>query len=251
MITIKNDKEIEKMKAAGRLVGECHNLLRDMIKPGITTMELNDVAEKYFRDHGAYPTFLGYGGFPYSICASVNEEVVHGFPSDRVLEEGDIISIDLGATLDGYVGDAARTWGVGTISDEAQKLIDVTRESFFTGIKQAHVGNRLSDIGHAVQEVPEAAGFSVVRDYVGHGIGREMHEDPPIPNYGKPGHGPRLLKNMTLAVEPMVNVGTYDVHTLDNDWTVVTNDGKLAAHYENTIWITGEGAPEILTLVED
>ena len=146
MITIKNDKEIEKMKAAGRLVGECHNLLRDMIKPGITTMELNDVAEKYFRDHGAYPTFLGYGGFPYSICASVNEEVVHGFPSDRVLEEGDIISIDLGATLDGYVGDAARTWGVGKISDEAQKLIDVTRESFFTGIKQAHVGNRLSDI---------------------------------------------------------------------------------------------------------
>lgn len=251
MITIKNDKEIEKMKAAGRLVGQCHNLLRDMIKPGITTMELNDVAEKYFRDHGAYPTFLGYGGFPYSICASVNEEVVHGFPSDRVLKEGDIISIDLGATLDGYVGDAARTWGVGKISDEAQKLIDVTRDSFFKGIEQAHVGNRLSDIGHAVQQVAEAAGFSVVRDYVGHGIGREMHEDPPIPNYGKPGHGPRLLKNMTLAVEPMVDVGTYEVHTLDNDWTVVTNDGKLAAHYENTIWITGEGAPEILTLVED
>ncbi|WP_329886860.1 type I methionyl aminopeptidase [Pseudoramibacter faecis] len=250
MISIKSANEIKKMRAAGRLVGECHNMLRDRIKPGVTTMQLNDMAEKYFRDAGAYPTFLGYGGFPYSICASVNDEVVHGFPGDYALKEGDIIAIDLGATLDGYVGDAARTWGVGQISDEAQKLIDVTRESFFKGIAQAHVGNRLSDIGHAVQLHAEAAGFSVVRDYVGHGIGREMHEDPPVPNYGKPGHGPRLVKGMCLAIEPMVNVGGYDVHTLDNDWTVVTDDHSLAAHYENTITITGDGEPEILTLVD-
>ena len=192
---------------------------------------------------------MGYQGFPNSICASINEEVVHGIPSNRKLEEGDIISIDLGATLDGYVGDAARTHAVGNISDEARRLIDVTKESFFRGIAYAKEGYRLSDIGHAVQAYVESEGFSVVRDYVGHGIGREMHEDPPVPNFGKPGHGPRLVKGMCLAIEPMVNIGHYDVDVLDNDWTVVTRDGKWAAHYENTIVITGKSDPEILTLL--
>lgn len=238
------------MRAAGHLVAECHELLAKKIEPGITTLELDSIAEKFFRSHGAYPTFLGYGGFPKSICASINEQVVHGIPDHTKLVEGDIISIDLGATLDGYVGDAARTHAVGKISDEAQRLIDVTKQSFFVGIKYAKEGYRLSDIGHAIQEYVESNGFSVVREYVGHGIGREMHEDPPIPNYGKPGHGPRLRRGMCLAIEPMVNVGTYDVDVLDNDWTVVTKDGKLAAHYENTITITGTGDPEILTMLQ-
>ncbi|MDD2414718.1 MAG: type I methionyl aminopeptidase [Eubacteriaceae bacterium] len=250
MISIKNANEIDKMRAAGHLVGQCHELLKDAIKPGVSTLELDTIAEKYFRDHGAIPTFLGYGGFPKSICASINDEVVHGIPGDRRLKDGDIISIDLGATLDGYVGDAARTHAVGKISEEAQRLIDVTQESFFNGIVFAKEGYRLSDISHAVQEYVESNGFSVVRDYVGHGIGRQMHEDPPIPNYGKPGHGPRLVPGMCLAIEPMVNVGTYDVEVLDNDWTVVTQDGKYAAHYENTITITGKGDPEILTLCQ-
>lgn len=249
MISIKNAKQIEKMRAAGHLVAACHDLLSKEVRPGITTLELDAIAEKFFRDHGAYPTFLGYQGFPNSICASINEEVVHGIPSNRKLEDGDIISIDLGATLDGYVGDAARTHAVGNISDEARRLIDVTKESFFRGIVYAKEGYRLSDIGHAVQAYVESEGFSVVRDYVGHGIGREMHEDPPVPNFGKPGHGPRLVKGMCLAIEPMVNIGHYDVDVLDNDWTVVTRDGKWAAHYENTIVITGKSDPEILTLL--
>jgi len=249
MISIKSESEIDKMRAAGKLVAQCHELIKDAVKPGVSTLELDKMAEAFFRDNGAIPTFLGYGGFPKSICASINEQVVHGIPDDRRLLDGDIISIDLGATLDGYVGDAARTHGVGNISDEAKRLIDVTQESFFQGIQFAREGYRLSDISHAIQVYVEKHGFSVVRDYVGHGIGREMHEDPPIPNYGKAGHGPRLRKGMCLAIEPMVDVGTYDVDVLDNDWTVVTRDGSLSAHYENTIVITGETDPEIMTLL--
>lgn len=249
MITIKSQNEVEAMRRAGRIVAECHELIQSEIKPGMTTLDLDRIAEKFIREQGAYPTFLGYQGFPNSICASVNEEVVHGIPGNRRLKEGDIIAVDLGATLDGYVGDAARTHAVGKISEEAQRLIDVTRESFFKGIEYAREGYRLSDISHAIQEVVEANGFSVVRDYVGHGIGREMHEDPPIPNYGKPGHGPRLRQGMCLAIEPMVDVGTYNVKLLANDWTVVTADVSLSAHYENTIYITGKEAPEILTML--
>lgn len=249
MISIKSGHEIELMRAAGKLVAQCHELIAEAIRPGITTNSLDKMAEDYFRKNGAYPTFLGYQGFPKSICASINDEVVHGIPSNRKLNEGDIISIDLGCTLNGFVGDAARTHAVGHITDEAQRLIDVTRESFFKGIEFARQGNRLSDISHAVQVYVEANGFSVVRDYVGHGIGREMHEDPPIPNYGRAGRGPRLCQGMCLAIEPMVNEGHYDVDVLDNDWTVVTIDGSLSAHYENTILITGESEPEILTLL--
>ena len=249
MITIKSHKEIELMRQAGRIVAGAHALVGKLIRPGITTLELDRAVEKYIRDADAIPTFKGYGGFPKSICASVNEEVVHGIPGKRKLLEGDIISVDIGATYQGYVGDAAATHGVGTISDEAQKLIDVTRESFFKGIAYAREGYRLSDISNAVQTYVEENGFSVVRDYVGHGVGKKMHEDPPIPNYGLEGHGPRLRQGMTLAIEPMVNVGTYEVVLLDNDWTVVTTDGKLSSHYEHTILITGNGEPELLTVI--
>ncbi|MEG1433658.1 MULTISPECIES: type I methionyl aminopeptidase [Eubacterium] len=249
MINVKSSQDIEYMRMAGRLVAECHELLAEAIKPGITTLELDKMAEDYFKKNGAVPTFLGYQGFPNSICASINNEVVHGIPDHRRLEEGDIIAIDLGATLNGFVGDAARTHGVGSISETAKKLMEVTRESFFKGIAFARQGYRLSDVSHAIQCYVEANGFSVVRDYVGHGIGREMHEDPPIPNFGKPGHGPRLCQGMCLAIEPMVNVGDYDVEVLDNDWTVVTTDGSLSAHYENTIVVTGESEPEILTML--
>jgi methionyl aminopeptidase len=249
MITIKSHKEIELMRQAGRIVAGAHALVGKLIRPGITTLELDRAVEKYIRDADAIPTFKGYGGFPKSICASVNEEVVHGIPGKRKLLEGDIISVDIGATYQGYVGDAAATHGVGAISDEAQKLIDVTRESFFKGIAFAREGYRLSDISNAVQTYVEENGFSVVRDYVGHGVGKKMHEDPPIPNYGLEGHGPRLRQGMTLAIEPMVNVGTYEVVVLDNDWTVVTTDGKLSSHYEHTILITGNGEPELLTVI--
>ncbi|MGL4547546.1 type I methionyl aminopeptidase [Eubacterium aggregans] len=249
MINVKSSQDIEYMRMAGRLVAECHELLAEAIKPGITTLELDKMTEDYFKKNGAVPTFLGYQGFPNSICASINGEVVHGIPNHRRLEEGDIIAIDLGATLNGFVGDAARTHGVGNISETAKKLIDVTRESFFKGIAFARQRYRLSDVSHAIQCYVEANGFSVVRDYVGHGIGREMHEDPPIPNFGKPGHGPRLCQGMCLAIEPMVNVGNYDVEVSDNDWTVVTTDGSLSAHYENTIVVTGESEPEILTML--
>lgn len=248
MIIIKSDSEIEKMRAAGKVVADCHLYLEDLIKPGISTLELNDKAEAFIREAGAYPTFLGYQGYPKAICTSVNEQIVHGIPSeDVILKEGDIISIDLGATLDGYVGDAARTHGVGKISEENQKLIDATRDSFFEGIKYAKIGNRLSDISHHVQKHAESQGFSVVRDYVGHGIGRNMHEDPPIKNYGSPHHGPKLRKGMCLAIEPMINEGVYSLNVLDDGWTAVTKDGKNSAHYENTIVITEDG-PEILTL---
>ncbi|MBC3888733.1 type I methionyl aminopeptidase [Acetobacterium paludosum] len=249
MITIKSHKEIELMRHAGSIVAGAHALVGKLIRPGITTLELDRAVEKFIKDADAIPTFKGYGGFPKSICASVNEEVVHGIPGKRKLLEGDIISIDIGATYKGYVGDAAMTHGVGNISEEAQRLIDVTRESFFKGIVYAREGYRLSDISNAVQTYVEENGFSVVRDYVGHGVGKKMHEDPPIPNYGLEGHGPRLRQGMTLAIEPMVNVGTYDVVVLDNDWTVVTTDGKLSSHFEHTILITGTAEPELLTVI--
>lgn len=248
MIVLKSPKEIDIMKKAGRLVAQTHQKIQEVAKPGITTQELDKIAEEYIIKSGGQPAFKGYNGFPASICASVNEEVVHGFPGSRVLEEGDIISVDIGTIVEGYVGDAARTLPIGKISPEREKLIRVTKESFFEGIKLAKEGYRLSDISNAVQQHVESNGFSVVREYVGHGVGQKMHEDPPIPNYGRPGRGPRLKRGMVLAIEPMVNMGSYGVKTLSNDWTVVTIDGKSSAHYENTIAITN-GEPEILTML--
>jgi len=249
MITIKSQSEIDLMRKAGKVVAECHELLESKIKPGVTTLELNKLAEDFIRKNKAYPTFLGYYDYPFSICASLNEQVVHGFSNNQPLQDGDILAIDLGATLGGYVGDAARTHAVGDISEEAKKLIAVTQESFYKGMEFAREGFRLSDISHAIQTHVESNGFSVVRDYVGHGIGKEMHEDPQVPNFGKPGYGPRLQAGMCLAIEPMVNAGHYKVRLLDDGWTVVTKDGSLSAHYENTIVITGSGDPEILTLL--
>lgn len=248
MIIIKNDQEIEYMRKAGRLVGETLARLEEIIRPGVTTAEIDKIAEEFIVKHNAKPSFKGYHGFPASICASVNQEVVHGFPSGRILQEGDIISIDCGALLNGYQGDAARTIPVGKVSSEAEKLIQVTRDSFFKAVEMAHVGNRLTDISAAVQNYVESFGFSVVRDFVGHGIGRDMHEDPEVPNFGRPGRGPKLVHGMVLAIEPMVNIGKYDVKVEANDWTVVTEDGSLSAHYENTVAILMNG-PEILTLI--
>lgn len=248
MIIIKNDVEIEYMRRAGRLVGETLAKLEEVIKPGITTAELDRIAEEFITRHNAKPSFKGYQGFPASICASVNEEVVHGFPGSRVLKEGDIISIDCGAVLDGYQGDAARTVPVGKVDDNAAKLIAVTKESFFKGVEKAKVGNRLYDISAAIQAYVESFGFSVVRDFVGHGIGKDMHEDPEVPNFGRPGRGPKLMNGMVLAIEPMVNIGKYTVKVQANGWTVVTTDGTLSAHYENTVAILDNG-PEILTLI--
>ena len=249
MILIKTDQEIQLMRKAGKIVGDTLAILQEAVRPGITTAELDKIAEDYIRKCGAVPSFKGYYGFPASICASVNSEVVHGFPSKEVvLKEGDIISIDCGAIIDGFHGDAARTFPVGKISSDAQKLIDVTRESFFKGVEKAVIGNRLSDISHAIQEYAESFGYSIVRDFVGHGIGRNMHEDPEVPNFGRPGRGPKLLKGMVIAIEPMVNMGDFHVKVLSNDWTVVTVDGSLSAHYENTVAIT-ENGPELLTLV--
>lgn len=254
MISIKSKNEIELMKKAGEIVGIVLNRLEEVVKPGITTKELDAIAEKMIRDYGAIPSFKGYKGypgavdFPGSICASINDEVVHGIPSLKELKDGDIISIDVGAQINGFHGDAARTFPVGNISDEAKRLIEVTKQSFFEGIKYAVVGNRIVDISGGVQDYVEKNGFSVVREFVGHGIGREMHEAPEVPNYRTRNRGPRLEEGMALAVEPMVNVGGYEIKMLSNKWTVVTQDGSLSAHYENTIAITGQ-EPLILTLV--
>lgn len=248
MIILKSQREIQIMKKAGKIVALALNKLEQAIKPGITTGELNRIAEEFILSQGAYPTFKGYRGFPAGICASINEEVVHGIPGLRTLKDGDIISIDVGASIEGYNGDAARTFAVGNVAKEAIDLIEATRESFFQGLAFAKQGFRLSDISHAVQVYVESRGYSVVRDYVGHGIGRNMHEDPQIPNYGLPHKGPRLKEGMTLAIEPMVNAGGYEVYTLKNRWTVVTKDGSLSAHYENTIAIT-DSEPEILTMI--
>ncbi|HQL36273.1 MAG TPA: type I methionyl aminopeptidase [Bacillota bacterium] len=248
MISIKSPREIELMRIAGRIVAETHELLRKAIRPGITTLELDVIAEEYIRKSGAIPAFKDYNGFPASICSSINEQVVHGIPGPIALKDGDIIGIDIGAVYDGYYGDAARTYGIGNIDRETERLIKVTEESFFKGIEYALPGNRLSDISHSIQKHVESNGFSVVRDFVGHGIGRSMHEDPQIPNYGLPHKGPRLAAGMALAIEPMVNQGRYAVKIREDGWTVVTADGKPSAHYENTIVITN-GKPEILTLL--
>ena len=247
MITLKSKKEIELMREAGKIVAETHEILKSAVIPGISTLELDKIAEENIRKYNAIPSFKGYGGFPGSICASINEEVVHGIPNaNRILKEGDIISLDVGAYYKGYHSDSARTHGVGIISEEDRKLIEVTKESFYEGLKFAKLGYRLSDISHAVQAHVEKHGFSVVRDLVGHGVGTELHEDPQIPNYGPAGKGPRLLEGMVLAVEPMVNAGKYHVKTLADDWTIVTIDGKKSAHYEHTIAIT-EDEPLILS----
>jgi len=247
MIIVKTDLEIEYMRLAGSIVRDTLLKLEEVIKPGMTTAELDKIAEDYILKCGAKPAFKGYYGFPASICTSLNCEVVHGIPSKKIfLQEGDIISVDCGAILNGYNGDAARTLAVGNISKEAQKLIDVTRESFFQGVLSARVGNKLTDISSRIQQYVEGFGYSVVRDYVGHGIGKQMHEDPEVPNYGRPGRGPKLLHGMVLAIEPMVNIGDYTVKVEANDWTVVTEDGSLSAHYENTVAILKDG-PEILT----
>jgi len=248
MISIKSPREIELMRIAGRIVAETHELLSKAIRPGITTLELDAIAEEYIRKSGAIPAFKDYNGFPASICSSINEQVVHGIPGPTALKDGDIIGIDIGAVYDGYYGDAARTYGIGNIDKETERLIKVTEESFFKGIECALPGNRLSDISHSIQKHVESNGFSVVRDFVGHGIGRSMHEDPQIPNYGLPHKGPRLAAGMALAIEPMVNQGRYAVKVREDGWTVVTADGKPSAHYENTIVITN-GKPEILTLL--
>lgn len=248
MIILKSRREIDLMREAGRIVALALEEIEKNIRPGITTGELDKIAEEFILSHGAVPAFKGYRGFPASICTSINEEVVHGIPGLRTLKDGDIISIDIGAVVDGYYGDAARTYPVGKVAPEALRLIEVTRESFFAGIAFAKPGYRLSDISHAIQTYVESRNFSVVRDYVGHGIGQKMHEDPQIPNYGPPHKGPRLKAGMTFAIEPMVNAGDYEVYTLENRWTVVTKDGSLSAHYENTIAIT-EGEPRILTMI--
>jgi len=249
MIIIKNHNEIALMKKSGRIVGETLLLLEKEVKPGITTANLDRMAEEFITKHGAKPSFKGLYGFPSSLCISVNEQVIHGFPGAYVLREGDIVSIDCGAFFDGFHGDAARTFPVGNISVDAQKLIDITKESFFQGIKFAKEGNKLTDISYGIQSYVEAAGFSVVRDFVGHGIGKKVHEDPNVPNFGKSGRGPKLLEGMVLAIEPMINAGTHKVKTLKDGWTVVTADSSLSAHYENTVAILSDG-PEILTLIK-
>ena len=249
MIIIKNDKEIDLMRKAGKIVAETLLVVEKNIKPGITTAELDRIAEEFITKHGAKPSFKGLYGFPASLCISVNEQVVHGIPGRYVLKEGDIVSVDCGAIIDGYHGDAARTFAVGNISEEAQKLIEVTKESFFKGLEAAKVGNKLTDISHEIQRYVEVSGFSVVRDFVGHGIGKDLHEDPEVPNFGRPGRGPKLVTGMALAIEPMVNVGSHRVKTLGDDWTVITSDKSLSAHYENTVIILPDG-PEILTLVK-
>jgi methionyl aminopeptidase len=246
----KSKKDLEKMRAAGRLAAEVREALRRMARPGVTTLELDAAAERMIRDGGALPTFKGYHKYPYSICASVNEQVVHGFPSEYELRDGDILSVDVGATLGGWVGDTATTIPVGNVPEDWLKLIRVTEECLERAINQCWPGKYLGDIGWAVQEHAEANGYTVVREYVGHGIGRKMHEDPQVPNYGKPGTGPKLRAGYVFAIEPMVNMGTEKTKTLKDGWTVVTLDGRPSAHVEHTVAITEEG-PEVLTRAGD
>lgn len=246
MITIKSHSELDLMRRAGRIVAGTFEVLKRAVKPGVTTKELDQIAYDYIRSHDAVPSFLNYNGFPASICASINDTVIHGIPDDTKLKNGDIISLDIGACYKGYHGDSAKTFAVGTISADAQRLIDVTRQSFYEGTKFATRKNRIGDLSAAIGSYVEQNGFSVVRDYTGHGVGRNLHEDPSVLNFGRPGHGPRLMAGMTIAVEPMVNAGGYGVYVEDDDWTVKTDDGSLSAHYEHTILIT-DGECEILT----
>ena len=234
------------MRRAGKITAAARALAGEMVKPGVTTQEINDEVERFIRKEGAIPSFLNYSGYPGSICISVNDEVIHGIPGKRVLQDGDIVSVDVGAFIGGFHGDCAATFACGTITPEAQDLIDVTRQSFFEGIKFAKKGYRVSDISAAIQVYVESHGYSIVREYVGHGIGKNLHESPEVPNFGNPGRGIRLLPGMTLAIEPMVNAGSAAIQLLSDGWTVKTRDGKYAAHYENTILIT-DGEPEILT----
>ncbi|MGM9925088.1 MAG: type I methionyl aminopeptidase [Bacillus sp. (in: firmicutes)] len=248
MIICKTPREIEIMRHAGKIVALTHQELKKHIKPGVTTLELDAIAESFIRKHDAIPSFKGLYGFRGSICASVNNELVHGIPGKRVLQNGDIISIDIGAKYQGYHGDSAWTYAVGAISEETQRLLDVTEESLYRGLEEAKPGARLSNISHAIQTYAEANNFSIVREYVGHGVGQDLHEEPQIPHFGPPNKGPRLKPGMVLAVEPMVNAGTRYVKTLEDNWTVVTQDGKMCAHFEHTIAITESGY-EILTKI--
>ena len=250
MISIKTQRELEVMREACKITAAARALAGKMVRPGVTTGQIDKAVHDFIVSQGAKPSFLHYQGYPASACISVNEVIIHGIPGNRELKEGDIVSADVGAYYKGFHGDCAATFACGRITDEAQRLIDVTKQSFFEGIKFARQGNRVSDISHAVQTYVEANGFSVVRAFVGHGVGEHLHEEPSVPNYGAPGKGPRLVRNMTIAVEPMVNMGTYDVRVLKDGWTTVTADGKLAAHYENSILIT-DGEPEILTVSEE
>ena len=249
MITIKNEHELESMRQACKITAAARALAGEMVRPGVKTKEIDQAVYDYIVAQGAKPSFLNYNGFPASVCISVNSTVIHGFPGEYVLQEGDIVSIDVGAFYKGFHGDCAATFACGAISTEAQRLIDVTKQSFFEGMKFATSGNRVQDISHAIQTYVESNGFSVVRSFVGHGVGRHLHEDPEVPNFGRPGRGARMVRGMTIAVEPMVNVGTAEVRILKDGWTVKTADGKLSAHYENTVLIT-DGEPEILTVTE-
>jgi methionyl aminopeptidase len=246
MINIKTEPELELIRKSGEVLKETFALLENMVRPGVTTAELDAAAEEFIRSKGGIPAFKGYQGYPATICASINEQVVHGIPGERALEEGDIVGIDMGVVLEEFYSDATRTYPVGEISEEAARLIRVTKESLDRGIEQARPGNHLSDISHAVQKHAESHGYSVVRALVGHGIGRRMHEEPQIPNFGPPGKGPELEAGMVLAIEPMVNVGTHDVLTLEDKWTFVTVDGKLSCHFEDTVAVT-ENGPRIMT----
>jgi methionyl aminopeptidase len=247
MITLKNSAQIAHMRRAGRIAGTALKKAGEAITPGMTTAEINDIVDKYIRSCGATPSFFGYGGFPAASCVSVNEEVIHGIPGKKVVKNGDLVKIDVGAFFEGYQSDCACTFPVGEVSKDAKRIIEVVKEAFYEGIKYALPGNRMGDVSAAIQECVEKNGFSVVREYVGHGVGQELHELPDVPNFGIKGRGTRLLEGMTIAIEPMINAGTYDVKVMPNQWTVVTSDGLLSAHYENTIAITGSGV-EILTL---
>ncbi|MGE4548296.1 MAG: type I methionyl aminopeptidase [Intestinibacillus sp.] len=250
MINIKSEHELELMRKAGRITAIARKAAADAVRPGVTTGEIDRIVRKTIEAAGAKPSFLGYGGFPGSACISINDEVIHGIPSEkRTVREGDIVKVDVGAYIDGFHGDCAATIPCGEVSEEARKLIEVTRQSFYEGIRYAREGCRVSDISSAVQTYVEANGFSVVRQYVGHGVGAALHESPEVPNFGRPGHGVRLQRGMTLAIEPMVNAGVYDIKVLPDGWTVKTRDGRLSAHYENTVAIT-ENEPEILTNID-
>ena len=249
MIAIKNEQELAAMRQACKITAAARALAGEMVRPGVSTKAIDRAVREFILSQGAKPSFLNYNGFPGSSCISVNSTVIHGIPGGYVLQDGDIVSVDVGAYYKGFHGDCAATFACGAISTEAQGLIDVTKQSFFEGIRFAKKGHRVYDISHAIQTYVESNGFSVVRSFVGHGVGRQLHEEPEVPNFGQPGRGPRLLPGMTLAIEPMVNTGVYDVRVLKDGWTTVTADGKLSAHYENTVLIT-DGEPEILTVTE-
>jgi len=246
LISLKTGRDVDAMRKAGKITAAARALAGEMVKPGVSTKAIDKAVHDFIVSQGATPSFLHYSGYPASVCISINEQVIHGIPGSRKIREGDEVSIDVGAFIGGFHGDCAATYVAGETSEEVRRLIRVTRESFFEGLRFARPGYRISDIGHAIQEYVEAQGFSVVRDYVGHGVGAKLHEDPEVPNFGKPGHGPRLMPGMTLAIEPMVNMGGVEIRVLPDDWTVITLDGKPAAHYENTVLIT-QSDPEILT----